>query len=199
MVYFQTLKEILINPVSALAKAKRERNLNKTLIVLLVDWVIFALAALVVSRLLSTLATRGASFLLAPIVFFLGFLGSLFFALLTQILFDILGGKGKYFEALTPLAYSKFALSLGVFLASLFSMLPFIGLLLSLVVLSLFGAMGISIFYRGIKEMFGIDMITTWVGIGLLVLVLVFSFYASVMLFGISSGFLSQRLMGLLY
>mgnify|MGYP001773710029 CR=1 FL=1 len=178
MVYFQTLQEILSNPVHAILKAKKERNTNKSVAILFVDWVLFALGASLVMFKFAKFFTLLVFFS----VFVLGLLGSLFFSLLVQIIFNILGSKGKYFDALTALAYSKFPLSLGVVIVSVLSYLPLAGLLISIIVLSIFGAMAIATFYRGLKELFGLDIITTWIGIGLLMFVLFVAFYLGVMI-----------------
>jgi len=189
MIYLKTINEIFANPVGALMKAKKEKNIEKTLIILVVDWVLLALSFLLV----------GSNFLyvyfMAMMIFSLGITGSIFVALLAKFVFNILGGKGGYFEALTPLAYSELPISVGFLLAGIISLIPYIGMILTVVPIAIFAALGIPTFYRGIKEMFGLDMITTLVGISILAGVMIISFYASMLLYGLSSPNLISLLM----
>jgi hypothetical protein len=193
MVYFKTIKEIFLSPVSAIKKAKKEKNLNKSLTILFVDWVLFALSALILSRNLASSIPTISPLFFGLFVFFLGYLASLLLGLIIQIIFTILGGKGGYFESITPLSYCELPLSLGVFLAGLFSLVALAGLLISLIILSILVAMSIAIFYRGIKEMFKVDLITAWIGIGLIFATLFFAFYLS-MIFSVPNLFMSLRM-----
>ncbi len=155
------IKEILINPVSAITRAKKEKNITRTSSLLVLEWVLIGLAITTISRgsLTGVMSALGA--------FIIGLPSVLFLALLLKIVMTTLGGKGKYFEGLTAVTYGLFVISLGILVSSGLFYLPLSGLLLALMTLSIVSALGIATFYRAVKELFSADMITTWVGIGL--------------------------------
>jgi hypothetical protein len=159
--------EILINSVAAIKQAKKEKKMNTTLCMLIFEWFLIALGTFLLLKKLVVTTT----------FFFLGIVGSLFLGFLVQLVFTILGGKGRYFEGLTSVVYSLLPMSAAVILSSIFVHLPVIGVLLSFVVAVLFVLTGLAVMYRAVKELFSTDMITTLVGMGILGGGIVLAFY----------------------
>ncbi len=158
------VKELLTNPPAAIARAKREKDINKVLSLLLAEVVLVGISVMIIFSIFGQ-TTAGAT--IASAVFFVVLLGILFSAFLIKTVMTTLGGRGKYREGLTAVVYGKFSLALGIFISSILLYLPLLGSGLALLVLAASAALGISTFYRAVKELFNVDMITTWVGIGL--------------------------------
>jgi len=186
------MKTNLLNPVDGFKQ--RGKNLSKSVTVLLVTAIVYTLAVAVswwaVNQAAST-AGLGALAVLKgaqPVnllagVFLLVFLGGIFLGWLLVEVVRVLGGKGTLHEGVSVLAYSALPLSVGTLLAVLVSHVSFAYLgaaspvftvlqVVALVLFSAFGALGFAGVYRGTKDVLGVDAITAFVGLGLLVLVL---------------------------
>ncbi len=171
------LYEIVINPISAITKAKKEKNLSFTFLVLIVAWILIAAAVTFVYKFGGrTTLTELTSLDILISIFVGGLFVSLLGGMLVKIVMVILGGKGKYFEGLTSLAYSILPLSKGFLLAAIFSLLSIYGIMLSFIVLIIFCAISVSVFFRSIKELFGTDTVTTWVGVGIMSFTIILTF-----------------------
>ena len=93
---------------------------------------------------------------------------------------NILGGKGKYYEALTATTYSSLPISIGLFIMSLVSAAyPMLGMLLGFIVLAITIALSLSIYFRSIKELYSTDMFTTFIGFLIIIYVFMLSIYLS--------------------
>jgi hypothetical protein len=164
-------RELLTQPVAAIARAKKTKDINKTLVLLVVEWVIIGLGILVAFRELTKVVA------LSFFATLLGIICTLFSGLFTQIVFDTLGGKGKYYEGLTASVYAKFPISIGIFCASVISAVSIAAIIPAFIVMMIFVLLGLSTFYRAVKELFTVDTITAWVGMSILFLAVFVSFY----------------------
>lgn len=169
----ERLKDLLVNPVVAIAKAKREKKTATTLVVLFAEMILIDLALLLGSIKLGS-ASLASALISLPLF---GIVCSLFCGFLVQLVFTILGGKGKYFEGLTCVVYPAFPMSVGLLVGSLMSFAPVIGSGLSAMAILIFALIGVAMLYRSVKELFNVDMITAWVGVSVLIIGLVVSFY----------------------
>ena len=168
--------DILRNPVKSLAIAKKSKNMNKTMLALVESSVLFALAAgILVAR--TSLLTE--LLLMSTVAVFLVMLiGSLLMGLVVHISASTLTSRGKYFDGLTSVVYGMLPISLGFFLTSLVSFIPFsIGL--QIIILAITLAVGISTVYRGIKELYSTDMVTSFIVVSVAILVIFVAVYAS--------------------
>ncbi len=168
--------DILRNPVKSLAVAKKSKNMNKTLLALVESSVLFALATAVfvtktglVTELLLTSAAA---------VFFVMLIGSLLMGIVVHVSASTLTSRGKYFDGLTSVVYGMLPISLGFFLTSLVSFIPF-SAGLQIIVLAITLAVGISTVYRGIKELYSTDMVTSFVVVSVAILVIFVAVYTS--------------------
>ncbi|HLD41935.1 MAG TPA: YIP1 family protein [archaeon] len=179
----------LLNPVDGFKS--KQKGLGKSVTMLLVAAVIFTVAVAIswwAVNAASTTAGLGALAVLKggqPVnllvgVFLSVFLGGLFLGWLLTEVMRVLGGKGTLNQGVTVLAYSALPLSVGTLLAVLVSHIPyaFIGTgsavftlmqVIALVLFSAFGALGFAGVYRGTKDLYGVDAVTAFVGLGLLV------------------------------
>ena len=172
------LRKLLLNPVEAIREAKTKREVEKVSSLLLIEWFIIGIANIIIYANLGKLTM----FSLGITVFLTGVPLVLFFAFLLKIVITTLGGKGGYYKALTALVYGTFALSIGILIASPFFYVPKFGFIFGLFILSIAGALSISTLYRSVKEFFGTDIITTWIGIGMIATAVSIGIYLTIIL-----------------
>ena len=168
--------DILKNPVKSLAVAKKSKNMNKTLLALVESSVLFALATAVFVVKTSFIVTLLITSAIA--VFLVMLVGALLMGLVVHISASTLTSKGKYFDGLTSVVYGLLPISIGFFVTSLLTFIPFsVGL--QIIVLALTLAYGISIIYRGIKELYSTDMVTSFIVVSIAILVIFIAVYTS--------------------
>ncbi len=118
---------ILFSPLKAIASAKKEKNIKKSFLVLLISSFFISINILTTTKKFSL-----SSFSTAVTVFFSSLVSvlmlAMFVALLLQLSLRILSGKGGYFHALTTLSYGLFIISCGSLIVSLISLAPMHGL-----------------------------------------------------------------------
>ena len=172
----ETVKEFLINPSVAIAKAKKKRDINKVSLLLVLEWFIISLSILLAFSFRSSFLY---SLSIAVMFFFVGIPLTLFLALLLKIVVTTLGGKGRYYEALASITYGMLSLSLGIFVSSILFNIPFLGILLGLLTLIASACLTIATFYRAVKELFSLEIFTAWIGIGLVMTGIIIGVYAA--------------------
>ncbi|MBI2675769.1 MAG: YIP1 family protein [Candidatus Aenigmarchaeota archaeon] len=164
--------EYLLNPQEFFKRAKANKSLINSVVYLIVGAVLVNLSMAVTaskySPFLSQLFSAGSLALLI-----LTFFGGLLFSYIFQLTFTALGGKGRFMHGLTAIGYSLMLVSIALFLSSLFSLIPLVygipfGALLSLIAILIFGVLAFSSLYVGAKELFGVDMITAFVGVSVM-------------------------------
>ena len=173
----ERFKELLKTPVVAIKKAKKEKDIGKTINVLIVTWILcgFSFFITAVKEGISSLTGMGISIS----IFLFGVLLTMVSGYFIYLIMNVLGGRGKYSEGLTSVTYSFFPLSFGSLItAFLFLIHPIIGIILGFVIMGAYAALGLSILYKSVKELFSVDIITSWIGIGLLILAFVLTIYA---------------------
>ena len=173
------VNELLTNPELAISKGKKERDLKKTFAILLFEWFLVGLSVLILINRIRV----------AVGIFFFGLVATLFSGVLTQIVFTCLGGKGKYFEGLTSNVYAIFPVSTASIFSSIFLYLPGIGVLLSFITFAIFTVLGLSILYRSVKEFFSTDMVSSLIGINILIAGLVLALYFAFFQYAAFQGF----------
>lgn len=173
----ERIKEIFTNPVVAIAKAKKEKNLNKTILILLISWVFISISFFFsFYKDILLLVAIGS----ALTILLFGLLFSIFLSYLINIVMNILGGKGKYYEALTATTYSSLPISIGLLLMSLItSIYPTLGMLVGFILLAITIALSLSIYFRSIKELYSTDMFATFIGFLIVMYVFTLSIYLS--------------------
>jgi hypothetical protein len=169
--------KILTSPEKAIAEAKKEKNIVKSVGILVAAAILLAIAALVGITPIPMLARFGAESAVG--VFILVIVGGLFLGWIVKTAMITLGGTGKYFEGLTVVAYSALPISIGVLIAAIVSSIQVIGVVISFVALAFFGVLGIAIMYRSIKDFFKTDMITALVGVSVIYLAIAIAVYGS--------------------
>jgi hypothetical protein len=185
----RVVKELLLNPVEAIKKAKTKKEINKVSSLFIVEWFLIGIANVIIYANLGKLTMIG----IGLAVFLIGIPLALFLAFLLSVIIKILGGRGSYYNGLTSIVYGTFAISIGILVSSPFFYVPKIGFVFSLFILIISGALSIATFYRSIKELFNIDIITTWIGLGLMVAAITFGVYLTlILLFGGTQGFLQM-------
>lgn len=185
----ERIKEILLNPLIAISKAKKEKDLNKTLLILIFSWGLVGLSFFIIFYKTTTILMTFGS---ALSVFLFGILFSIFYSYIANIIMNILGGKGKYYESLTAATYSSLPISFGIFLTAIFSSInSILGGFLGFIIIAITAALSLSIYFKAIKEFYLIDMLTTFVGFLIIIYVFIIAVYVSVA-FSMSSTFFSN-------
>lgn len=179
--------------IEAVVKNKKE-NLGMSVAVLLIAAVLFTAAGTVAWWVLDQPAAKAlagstfAAFHSLPLlnavagVFLVVFLGGLFLAFIHKSILKNLGGKGRYYNGLTAVAYSAFPVALGSLLAAIVGWLPLVAGLplvasqvlqfVAFILFAVLAAWGFSAFYRATKDLFSVDAVTSFVGVALLALVM---------------------------
>jgi hypothetical protein len=162
--------DVLKNPVKAIEDAKKTRTMNKTIGLTIATSIVFGLAAVItIAKSATFTLTLGAVSFVA--VFLLMLVFSLLFGFIIQIVAVTLGGKGEYYEGLTSVTYTLWPISIGFIIAAIIALIPY-AIIISAIVFAILFAMGASILYRSIKELFKTDMITSLVAVSIVLLAL---------------------------
>jgi len=182
VINLERIKELLKSPLIAINKAKKERDVYKTFWILIITWILMGLGfSIIILKTFNPIISIGAGI----IVFLFGFLFSLFCSYITAIIMNVLGGKGKYYQSLTATTYSSFPVSVGFFITAILAFIHPILLIFGLILLIITAALSFSIYFKAIKELFSVDMITTFVGFIILIYVFVLSVYI-ISIFGVA-------------
>ncbi len=167
------MKLLLLNPVSAIAKSKNPKEMKITIEILLIAWAVIGLSIFILGKGL-LMQARVSS---AVLVFVLGTIATLFYGFLLQLVMTNLGGRGKFYQALTALTFPKFQIAVGLLTISVLMQLGVVGIFLSAVAGIIFVLMALSTTYRAVKDFFAVDTITAWLGISILIFGSVITFY----------------------
>ena len=180
--------DILINPVKAVLKAKKERSINKTLLILFESWIFVGIGLFITLYNYSPIIALGSS--IATLL--LGTLFSIFCSYIVDVIMSILGGKGKYFDGLTAVTYSSLPISVGVLVTSfLYLVSPILGGLVGFVAIAITTALSFSVYFRAVKELYSTDTVITLVGFLILMYVFIIALYLSASLPLMSAAFRS--------
>lgn len=175
----KTLRTILNSPLNAVKYAKRRKNMSEVLQILLLTWTIVGISLFAVSVRIFDLLV---SFAVGVIGFVAGFFLSMFFGYLITRVMNILGGRGKFIDGLITISYSLFPISIGVVITSLLALIhPALGIL-GFVAIAIQTSLSISLYFRLIKELFRVNIITTLVGFFIIMYVIMASVYLTVSL-----------------
>ncbi|MBI4020242.1 MAG: hypothetical protein HY367_02835 [Candidatus Aenigmarchaeota archaeon] len=193
---------------SGLLSMKKDKNLGKSVLYLLTGSILFAIGiAIMLSRVLPSVLGRMVPETIPGLaalgtgaggiaVFFLLFIGGLFYGWLAKLTFTTLGGKGNYFEGLTTIAVPLKLLSIGFIISAIFSYVPIVGSVVAFIALAISGVLAYSMMLRAAKELFATDMITAFVGVTVLMTITILAFYGA-FVFGLAglSSFLPGSMM----
>jgi hypothetical protein len=170
-------RDLIVDPLVAIKEAKRKKDLNKIFYVLIINSILFALGFAI---LIYPLTPNALAFSL--LILILNIFSVILLGFFVQLVFSVLGGRGKFYEGFVPVTYAEFPPSFGFFVSSIFFSIPAIGLLITLFLMLVFSLIGFSVFYRAVKEFFGVDLITVWIGISIIMLALIVAIYSTAFL-----------------
>jgi len=174
----EVLMQLLTEPMKALNNAKKSRDFNRTIEILVLSWVLLASSNYIASLTFGSLPLLDA--IISIIIFFIGILFTIFFSKVFEKIMLTLGGKGTYFESLTAFSYSLFAVSFGFFGTSLMALFnQVLAVSFGLLLIAYTGALSFSTFYRSLKELFNVDYVTVFIAIGLLLFAVLFASFIS--------------------
>ena len=158
----------LLKPI----KSKREENLGKAVGILVVSAILFAIAAMIafygaqqLSKFIPSEMTALGYAGIGGGMFLLIFLGGLFYGWLLQLIMNVFTEKGKYLDGLTVVSYSCLPVSIGAIIAVIVGLIPWIGSVISFVVMAIFSVIGYALVYQLTRNLFESDMITAFVAI----------------------------------
>ncbi len=173
----QVCIDILKDSPKSLLEAKKKRDIKKTVLVLVQTAVIFAAA----SGILVVKAGLTDSIVISSVasVFITILIAGLLSALVIHVATSTLGGKGKFFEGITAVSYSFVPMSAGVLVAAILTFVPYSSGI-QLIVLAVGFSQGLATLYRGVKELYSTDMLTSFVALSVAILAIILAVYASV-------------------
>jgi hypothetical protein len=163
--------KLVSNPVEAILETKKYTNTVEAIGTLVIAAIIAAISIGIMIVRLGLVPFQMAA-LAAVAGFVVMVVACLFLGYVIKIITVTLGGKGNYAEGLTAISYAVFAPAVGALVSSIVSTIPYVGPIISFVVLVLACALGISTFYRAVKELFSVDMVTSLVAVSIFVMVL---------------------------
>lgn len=179
---WEILKGLLVSPTTVIKSAKKLGS-DKTMLILLIEWFLVGIGVYV----LSAPGLSVGSIKLPVAVMILGSLSTLFIAVINKIVFNTLGGRGDYFTGLKPVVLALFPASIGMTISALLLQIHMSCALLVMIIMSMAVAYSMAIFYRGVKEFFGLDMVTTWIGVGIVIGGIVLAFYLTFFMSNLAS------------
>ena len=156
--YDEVVKYLLTNPSKALGVTKKKVDKNVTTALVITEWILFTIAALIVKPSAS----------IAAGVFIGGIVLTLFAGLLVMVIYRALGCKGDYLEGLSTIAYSLMPLSFGTLIASILFLGKAAGTVIGFAIAAVYGVMSLATLYYSGKTFFKTDMITAFVGTSIL-------------------------------
>jgi len=162
--------KLITKPGDALKAMKKEKNLNKSIGILAIAGILFGISVLISGTSLANLVPQVQTWMTgtywaALITFLFVFVGGLFLGWLVKIVMTTLGCKGTYFEGLTSIAYPAFMLSVAGIISALVNYIPYIGSILAFLVTVILACVAFALTYRTIKELFGTDVVTAFIGL----------------------------------
>jgi len=185
------IKLLFKSPDEAISKAKKKKGMGHAFATLALASIIIAISlAITIAQFGASLpfAVTQAIAVTAVSTFLLTFLGGIFLGLLLMLTVNTLGGKGNWGDGVTTVGYSLVAPSVGILVASLVSIIPLAGILVGFIVLAITFVLGAATFYRSTKELFGVDMLTAFIAISVMIGMLFVSFTVGSVIVGSSIG-----------
>ena len=178
----------LLTPI----KTKKEVKFGKSLQTLTIAATLFAIAALIaiptVAQFIPVEFRTGFPVVATIGIWAIVVLGGLFYSWLLILTLQTLGSKGEFVHGLATIAYSLLPISFGTLLAALLTYIPYLGALLSFIVIATFGVIGYALVYRLITLLFETDIITAFIAVGILTGVTILAIYTTGISFGLSLG-----------
>jgi hypothetical protein len=169
----ELLKKLITDPAGGIAWGKKRKKMNDTLMVLVADWLVAAIAVMVAGTAVSIGSPfSGLATMIGGIaaigVFIGGILLSLFGAFLLSMAVMVLGGKGKYWEGLSVLSYATWPLAVGSLVTAALLFGGIAGAFVGFLVLAVLGTSAVATLFRSVKELFSVDYITAFIALGVL-------------------------------
>jgi len=178
--------KLLTSPAEAIANAKKKISAFNTIGILVLDAIVFAAAAGIAIWQLGNLLPLGTLLggtetfvaIVTVVVFVLVILLSLFGGWLVKTAVTTLGGKGKYLDGLTTVAYSGLSPAIGFLITAIVFKLGIAGTIITAIVLPSAIVLGLATFYRSVKEFFSADLLVALIATSILTIATVAMFYA---------------------
>lgn len=163
---------VFTHPGEAIRIAKKIGSTGTSIGVLALAALVFAIiSAIGTTKIMSLFPgaipyTTGVSTGIAAVVtFVIIFIGGLFFSWILQLVMKVLDTKSTYFAGVTTIAYPLLLLSIANLIAIGAGYIPYVGGIVAFLVSLIFACMAFALTYRAIKELFGTDIITAFIGL----------------------------------
>ncbi|MBI4015062.1 MAG: YIP1 family protein [Candidatus Aenigmarchaeota archaeon] len=180
--------ELIRNPGSSLARARKSKSMGKSVNILLTSSFLLSVALVfAVFRLSAPSVTPLMIISLGAVSFFMTILMAMVFGWTTQIIAVTVGGRGRYYEGFTAVVYSIFVPSLGLLVASLMTAAPGTWPISMSILFPSF-ALGVATFYRGVKELFRLDTPSSMATVAATVISFLLTAYALITLNLLGAG-----------
>lgn len=161
--------EILWNPL----KTKKDASIERSATLMVGEAVILAVATgIAMAKTQMFIAGTSAIAVFVAVIF-----GVLYFAIVLKGVIKALLNKGEYQHALAVVTNSLLAISIGILIASILTYVPVIGIGLAYLVFVPFAGLSYAVMFKLIKNLYGTDMITSFVTVTILWTVIILSIY----------------------
>jgi hypothetical protein len=176
----------IFSPLTAIDAAKKERNMTKTMWMLVVSSLLMGVAALIIAL---QLGTEIVISILILVGFAIGiFLSNLFNAWIYQFTINTISGKGTYYDTLTALTNSAFVMSVGIFIASILLLIPLFGVIFALILVLLTMILAYAVLIRTLTFLSGADLLSVIVGMGVIVMASLVTAYLAALITVLALG-----------
>ena len=189
--------DILYYPLKAIASAKKEKSIGKTILILFITSLLASLNVFIITKKFS-----GTNFIVAFGIIVGVILLALFMALLLLLTLNILSQKqSTYFDALTTLTYGFFIWACGYTISSLINLIPHSSLLSTLIIKILIGLillitfiLAVTVKLRAAMEFFQANLFTVILALMIIYTAIFLTIYLMIIkilfanIFGMSKG-----------
>jgi hypothetical protein len=186
----QTLKELLTAPHEVLPRIAKAKNRNEAIVMLVLNWILIAVA----------FALSSQKYSIIPAILVSGILGTLVAAFFLLIALTLIGGKGDYTSVLIAFTYPFFGVALSSLIVSaIFLWSEVVAVILAALLFTLYFTIAFSGAFRVLKENFKLDVVTIWIVTSLLLLAFATSVYLIAAVYVFKAGTLPSLLKSVAY
>ena len=168
---------IFTNPVEALSKANRNQSFARTIAVLIVSSVLFAIGGFAITSAVLP-ANITFAYFAGLGMFFITIILAIIMSAVVMLIANALGSRGRFFHSITAVSYSLLPGSVGFLVMSLLVSIP-IGLFVGVIISSVLVALGLSIFFRALREFFHLDYVAALTLFIIIIIAFLVSFFSS--------------------
>ncbi len=151
-------------------KRKREVDYNNAIVRLVVAAILLGISAMIMTQALPAMVTSvlQPTYLSVGIIL-LALAGGFFLPVVLQLVMTTLGGKGRYVHGLFAISQTMLVMSVGIFIFSILAYVPVVGNIVGAMIATVLIAVAYAQLYSLTRNLYETDMITTFIGVSILI------------------------------